>query len=314
MIEIIYCLYFFFPKETFFSNKDFLGRFLAFLIRKTTPIYYRTTIPFQNEGITKNFNNNHIIVSITSYPGRINQAWMSIESLLRQTVKPNKIILWLGKEKFSTTEELSEILKKQMKRGLSVEFREDLKPHTKYYYAMNEYPTSTIITVDDDIFYPSNLIEELMKFHRKFPESIICNGARQIRIDNNAFLNYSNWPNWHDIKIDTTEKFDILPLGVMGVLYPPNKLHDLLFNKELLIKNSLNADDLWLKTMSIKKGTKSLITNSFNRPFVDIANSQIESLYSSNIGENQNDKQIKALNNEFGLFKLYSKLLGGFDK
>lgn len=296
-------------KKTFFNEIDFWVRFWAFLIRKLTPFWYKCTIPLKNKGINKKPGAETIIISLTSYPGRIDVVWMSIESILRQTIKPDKIILWLGKEKFSGLDELPAILKNQIKRGLTVEFREDLKPHTKYYHAMRENPESTIITVDDDIIYPPDLFEKLLKFNKLYPNSIICHGARKIEINGSTFLNYSKWPNWHKKPIETRERFDLLPLGVMGVLYPPGKLHEELFNIELLKKHSLYADDLWLKAMALKKGTKAVLTNSFKRVFVEITDSQTESLMSSNIGKNLNDKQFKSLDEEFGLFELYSHLM-----
>ena len=38
----------------------------------------------------------HIIVSLTSYPARLPNIYLCLKSLLLQTVKPDKIILWFG--------------------------------------------------------------------------------------------------------------------------------------------------------------------------------------------------------------------------
>jgi len=39
---------------------------------------------------------SRIIVSLTTYPARINSVWITVSSLLQQTMKPYKVILWLG--------------------------------------------------------------------------------------------------------------------------------------------------------------------------------------------------------------------------
>ena len=44
--------------------------------------------------------NEDIIVSLTSYPARINQLHLTIQSILRQTMSANKVILYLALSDF----------------------------------------------------------------------------------------------------------------------------------------------------------------------------------------------------------------------
>ena len=41
-----------------------------------------------------------LIVTLTSFPERINEVHLCINTLLNQTLKPDKIILWLAEEEF----------------------------------------------------------------------------------------------------------------------------------------------------------------------------------------------------------------------
>ena len=43
---------------------------------------------------------SRIIVSLTTYPARVQGVWVTIASLLNQTMKPYKVILWLAEEQF----------------------------------------------------------------------------------------------------------------------------------------------------------------------------------------------------------------------
>ena len=62
-----------------------------------------------------------------------------IASILKQTMKPDKIILWLGREKFPD-KKLPKIFDKLKACGVELRFcPEDIEPHTKYFYAMQEY-------------------------------------------------------------------------------------------------------------------------------------------------------------------------------
>ena len=76
-----------------------------------------------------------VIVSLTTYPGRIDQAWKTISSLLNQTLKPKRVILWLAKEQFPD-QQLPESVQRLTGRGLEIRYCEDLKSHKKYFEAM----------------------------------------------------------------------------------------------------------------------------------------------------------------------------------
>ena len=65
--------------------------------------YLCNTVLIQYYKITKRYyrlkvasNKPNLIVSLTSYPKRINTIWITIESLIRQVQKPDMIILWLA--------------------------------------------------------------------------------------------------------------------------------------------------------------------------------------------------------------------------
>mgnify|MGYP000808865909 FL=1 len=110
--------------------------------------------PSDKIGITVKKREQKIIVSLTSFPKRIDTLWITVETLLRQSMKPDEIILWLAEEQFNGIDSLPKALLEQQKRGLTIRFCDDLRSHKKYYYTMQEYPRDIVILVDDDMFYP----------------------------------------------------------------------------------------------------------------------------------------------------------------
>jgi len=44
---------------------------------------------------TEKYCDSNIIVSLTTYGKRLQQVYLTIESLMQQSMKPNKIVLWL---------------------------------------------------------------------------------------------------------------------------------------------------------------------------------------------------------------------------
>lgn len=247
----------------------------------------------KKKGVSRDSEKN-IIVSLTSFPKRIDTVWITITTLLNQSVKPNRIILWLSEEEFPMGDKsLPEKLKRLRERGLEIRFCENLKPHKKYYYSMLENPDSIIITFDDDILYPENVIEVLEQYHDKFSESIICNRGHIMIFDNDSIAPYNKW--LINPKISEGPRLDVCPTGIGGVLYPPKSLHRDIFNKNDIIELCLNADDLWLKAMSARNETTIVKTNDFTEDFAQIPNTDKVGLTKTNVDKNQNDIQLQKI-------------------
>lgn len=238
---------------------------------------------------------SNIIVSLTSFPKRINEVWIVIDSIFHQKLLPRKIILYLTEEEFPEhKKELPTRLLKYEKLGLEICFRKyNLKPHNKYFYALQEHKNCCIITIDDDIYYHDDLISNLYNLHHQYPSCICANTIDIITFNQNGeFTSYKTWERPYSPQEPSLYN---LALGYNGVLYPPHVFSsDDVFNIEKIKSLSLNADDLWLKAHEILQNIP-VVSSSFyiNGPY--IRNSQKISLMSSNVSLNQNDKQWKYL-------------------
>jgi hypothetical protein len=259
------------------------------------PIYFKIS----RYDILKHHNKNLpteelFIVSLTTFPTRINKVWLTIETILRQKEKPDKILLWLYKGEFNGKDTLPKNLLRLEKRGLEIRFcDENLMPHLKYYYTMLENPNASVVTIDDDMFYPPDFLSKLKSVHAQVPNTIICSITRKIKIVGDEVRPYTEWKY---NTINTKPSFSNLSLGVGGVLFPPNSLHNETFNKNYILKLSLRADDLWLKIMSIKNETKvASMASEYRRFFIPIIYKDNISLMDSNIGEGKNDQIFKSL-------------------
>ncbi|MFN3756548.1 MAG: hypothetical protein ACK4RM_06310, partial [Flavobacterium sp.] len=154
--------------------------------------HYYDKVPVIGETTDKN---SDIIVSMTSFPARINWVHLTIKSIMAQIQKPNKIVLWLSKEEFpKELEDLPEQLLKLKSKGLEIYFCENLKAHKKYYFSFVNYPDYSIVTIDDDVFYPNDLLESLKKNSDSFPDCIIAHRVREILSNNEGWAPYREWP------------------------------------------------------------------------------------------------------------------------
>lgn len=229
-----------------------------------------------------------LVVSFTTKPSRIYKTWLVVESLLRQSEKPDALILYLAMDEFKDESVLPARLVNLKKRGLQIVFvDENLKPHNKYYFAMKSFPLATIITVDDDKIYPSNLIKNLKEYHAKYPKSVCAPMTRSIKVCEGKIAPYIQWDKYLN---DSKPSHSLISLGVGGVLYPSKALHPEAFNIHALKEIALHADDLWIKIMALKNNTSvASLAGNFNESYISIRGTHKEQLTTLNISQGEND-------------------------
>lgn len=290
MISFFYQIQLFFDKHSNGILKKITYRVIQQIIRLIAPTYYRIVNP-SRIGIEINSKRKEkVIISLTSFPERMNQISLVLESLLRQTVKPDKIILWLSTSQFPTIKDVNIIVRNFQKRGLDIRFCDDLRSHKKYFYTMQEFPEDLVITVDDDIFYTERMVEELLKKHREHPGCIVCYRAHKISVTDGKIDKYEKWSTGSK-NILGPDKL-LMPTGSGGVLYPPGVLNKQVFEKETIKKICFFADDIWLKCMSFLNGTYVVKVHKMFPELFTVKNSNKTGLAKFNVEQAMNDEQI----------------------
>ncbi len=250
-----------------------------------------------------------LIISLTTYPPRIGRVHLVIKSLLMQRHLPHKICLWLSQEQFPDRKLPAE-LEALKAFGLEIDFvPENIRSHTKYFYAFERYPDKIVITVDDDLIYESDTVTRLWEAHRQFPKAVCTNLAAEILWDQTGYLPYNKWKTKRN-KSDKPQ-LSLALLGFSGVLYPPMAAREgVMLDKELLRRLAPLADDLWLKGVLLSQGVEVVESaGQFVHPMV-IPGSQKVRLMSENVGGNKNDLQWAELDSYFGLSDILRKEYG----
>ena len=275
----------------------FLRKILNFIIQLIVnlllPQYYKFSFKKHFLHNRNQSNRKKIIASLTSYDFRIENCWIAIESIFRQKIKPDKIVLWISNDDRNYVSK-NKFLNKQITKGLEINFVDDIKAHTKYFYSFQKYPNDLIVTFDDDIFYSKNTLSELLETKNLFPNCVVSNRCHEIKLNEkkNNIKSYSLWS--HQILKVHEPSHLLLATGVGAVLYDPSLFKDEVLNLNSIIENSKYADDIWLKIMEIISNIKVVQTKlkSFNGHQFRILRSQTRGLQDINIGENMNDKQL----------------------
>jgi len=274
------------------SSKNFLYRVFRRGIVVISNIYgrifYNPIISTRKLNFTK--REKKLVASLTTFPDRIRYVSYAIETIFAQKYRPDSIELWLSIQQFPNgVKGLPFKLKCQIKRGLKVNFCDDLRSHKKYYYSFQENPNNLVVTVDDDVFYSNNILEKLIESYKKDPLSIHCNIAKKMKIITDKLAKYNEW----DHVSSYTRGLDLVPIGVGGVLYDPKFFSEEVYNKTLIKNSIFNADDLWLKYNSLKNQI-FINRSTYNFKYlIPILGTIKSSLWKSNVQLNLNDVQLK---------------------
>lgn len=265
--------------------------------------------------IKPNIIKNHdlkskIIISLTSYPDRFQTVYFTIISLLNQSIKPDKIILWVFKNEYN-------LLPRKIIELINGTFEvrkinEDWKSYNKLIPSIIEFPNEYLVTADDDVLYKPTWLEELILSFKNI-NGIVAHRAHLIQYDCNGQLKeYNKWI------IDTPEENFcqiksplVFPTGVGGVLYPPDSFDDRILDIYLAMELCPTADDIWFWFMHTMKGNCASVIG--DRYFIDINPDQNKSLFNINV-RGKNDDQIKNMINKFGIPKITEFFIDNFCK
>ena len=266
------------------------------------------SITTNEKGVTDSSLCNHeVVVSLTTYKERIHEVYLTIESIMQGTVKPNRIILWLTEDEF-TEEELPIVLKKQRERGLEIRYCKDLHSYKKIIPTLQLCPEACIVTIDDDLIYEPDLLEHLIASYRKYPNCVSACRTRVLMTDeNNIPLPYLQWKGAEHINKPSHRNF---LTGGGGTLFPPHLLHEQVGDVDTFMTLAPTADDVWLNAMLLLNGVKvvkAFTHNPNGEDFLMNESEHVKPLWVGNNTEGGNDSQIRSVWEEFKLYDLINR-------
>jgi len=241
------------------------------------------------DGLNRAPRDRKIILSLASYPPRFPALDTVLKRLLDQTLKPDRLILYL--DDFVSPADVPEAIKDLQRYGLEIRHvPHDLRPHKKYFFAMQEFPEDLVVTVDDDFIYPRNLLETLYASWKRFPDSVSAVRAHKIAFDwSGGIRPYTEW-GW-ECEEENRPSMRYLATGGAGTIYPPGAIPPEGFDIASIRETALNNDDLWLKFMEMRTGTRVVICGRQAwMDTVEIEEAQHASLKVENVNHGANDR------------------------
>lgn len=225
-----------------------------------------------------------VIVSFTSYPARMETIHTAIESLLIQTYKADRVILWLAESQFPGKEaDLSPKVRKLTSKGLEIRWCEDIRSYKKMIPAQRLFPDAIIITVDDDTMCNRHLVERLIEGYLAYPNCIQCHAAYAMEMHDvegikmvKPIINGYLYPF-------PTYLYELL--GYAGCLYPPHCFYKDVSDEKLFMQLAPGNDDVWFWLMGALNGFKINVVKNNEPKCRDIPWSQETALRIQNTSD-----------------------------
>ena len=241
-----------------------------------------------------------LIVSLTTHATRLYEVHLTIESILLGSLKPHHVILWIDD---NDDRPLPLALERQTARGLKVMRTAPMRSYAKLVPALGLFPDADIVTIDDDIFYPTDFLERLVESHRRYPGAVIANVIMQLTRNAEGIpQEIRDWPY-----IPTTEPSpaspDLFFEGFGGVLYPAGSMPPETLDNGLFRSLCPTADDVWFNAMTRLAATPVHVCLRSPYDFIAATNPacQGSALNLINNSQRRNDDQLLAVWRHFNL-------------
>lgn len=204
-----------------------------------------------------------LVASVTTTFDRLHSVGLAMESILLQTVRPARVVLYLSDQ--VSQKDLPASVTGLFRHGVEVRFIDDVGPHSKLIYALRDFPAHRILTFDDDFYYPPQTVEGMLSVTAIAPQAIVGNWVRRLRFGPTGRVLRARWGALVTPKTMATEiepparplaiGHDLFAYGTGGVLYPPGCMDERVFDVAAFKRLCPTEDDVWFKGMSLLKGT-----------------------------------------------------------
>ena len=211
----------------------------------------KNVLPKLNATIQKN-----VVVSLTTTPVRIKKIWPTLNSIMRQSERPEKIYLWLPKQfkrfPHHTIDQLPDFIKNNPLIHVAF-IDKDFGPATKLLPCLQFLAgqDKKIIVIDDDRIYSQHLIRDLLRYERIEPSSAI--GIAGVVIMGSNRRDY--------IATKKIALVDVL-LGYQGYLVKPQFFSEEIFEYPNDLPEAFFEDDVWISGHMQKRGIRRVLIPS----------------------------------------------------
>ena len=261
------------------------------------------------------YDDEKLIVSLTSYPARIKYVKDVLFSLINQSVSFSlyHIVLVLAISEFPNKEkdlpiDLVEFINEYNDLIEILWYERNIRSHKKLIPTLKKYPNNPILVCDDDVIRPQGWLRMFLEDHTKYPNDIIFGVSSWYFGDKYKLMRFKQFKCKKSGSINNlasqTFKTAKPANGLGGCLYPVGTFVDeRFFDEDLFMRLSPSSDESWQYCFNIMdnrvfRQTSKII--DYSKYFLDGTQEIATSLHKVNNYTEINDRLFK----EFPKFKL----------
>lgn len=240
------------PFRDAYEKKDYKNAIIYYNLLKQEDPRLASLLEYEMQKIRMNLN---FVISLTSYPRRIEGSIKTLNSIFSQNEDNIKVVMWLTYEEFPRgLESVPTSIKELLGDRFSIRWCHNLLAYNKLIPALKEFPEKIIITIDDDVIYPENWLKATLDAYMIDPEAVHGHRCRVITFtENGEIANYTDWeksPNQYD----PNKNYFIT--GMAGALYPPGAFAEALMDEKIFMRICKYNDDIWFWAMEVLNETR----------------------------------------------------------
>ncbi len=215
-----------------------------------------------------------LTISLTTISSRIGHVERVIQSLLAQSPRPDHIMLVISREPYLldagiAPEMLPEALRQLAAEGaLDIVEAENTGSYRKLLPALRRFAGEErlIVTVDDDMIYPSGWLAGLIETYRRH-HCVVAYRCRAITVEAGSFQPYSAWP----LIPGGADAFAGVPPALHGLLTVATGVRGVLYNSRFFANLALldelrelapRQDDLAFKAATMCAGIATVLVDA----------------------------------------------------
>lgn len=238
-----------------------------------------------------------VVVSLTSYPPRYATLHLTLQSLLSQSLAADRIVLWIAHADMAL---LPVAVTKLQAAGLEIIACEDLLSYKKMIPLLQQGSAASIVTADDDIYYWSDWLRQLMDARTPGKLEVVCHRMHRMRLSASGDpIPYNEW----EFETTNTEASKLnFPTGIGGVLYPQGVFGRRVLDVDAFMALCPRGDDIWFWWMAGANGATFKRVPQRNEIYC-WEGTQDVALWKNNLVGKYNDEQIAAMIQRYGFSK-----------
>jgi hypothetical protein len=226
-------------------------------------------------------------VSLTSWQPRFGILPLVLLTLIRQSIRPQEVILWLSHDDARVFD--PEVTTLFRPYGVRIAICDDLKSHKKWIPMVKYHPNKSFVICDDDILYPNQWFSQLIAADRS--DGYVGLRAHKMTRDSKGEIQpYSQWKKL--VSYTGVPSADHFITGAGGAIIHPRRLPPHCFDTQTILATCPGADDVWLNMAHIFSGFFPFKPR-YSFPCLEIPGSGSSGLAVLNVDGGQNDVQIK---------------------